>query len=338
MLKIVFIIIGTFIGAGFASGKEIHLFFYQYGFWGIPGIIISTTFIGFLVFKTLKILKSNYIENYDDFINYVIKNKIIKKILRNIISIFLVISFCIMVSGFCEFLNQEFNVNKIFSHLFILIFCFIIFRKNLDGITKLNNFFIPIAIIIILYIAIAKVDSSCIYLLKNNVISEINLQFIFKAIIYANYNLLSIIPIIVGIKKLINKKGNIKIISCVVSIIIFVLSFVIFSILAQTKTQNNSDILKLEMPVIFIIGEYGRIYKLIYSAIIGIAIITTAASSGYSYLQKFEGDRGLYYKSMIYLMLGTIVSVQIGFSRLIQVLYPVFGIIGIVQSFFIVIF
>lgn len=30
-LKILFVIIGTIIGAGFASGKEIYLFFAKYG-------------------------------------------------------------------------------------------------------------------------------------------------------------------------------------------------------------------------------------------------------------------------------------------------------------------
>ena len=30
-LKIVFVIIGTLIGAGFASGQEIYVFFYAYG-------------------------------------------------------------------------------------------------------------------------------------------------------------------------------------------------------------------------------------------------------------------------------------------------------------------
>ena len=38
VLKIVFVIIGTTIGAGFASGQEIYLFFNKYGFMGIIGI------------------------------------------------------------------------------------------------------------------------------------------------------------------------------------------------------------------------------------------------------------------------------------------------------------
>ena len=40
MLKVICTLIGTFIGAGFASGKEIYLFFFKYNIYGILGIVI----------------------------------------------------------------------------------------------------------------------------------------------------------------------------------------------------------------------------------------------------------------------------------------------------------
>ena len=51
ILKIVFVMIGTLIGAGFASGQEIYIFFYQYGMKGIFGIIISSILLGFVIYK-----------------------------------------------------------------------------------------------------------------------------------------------------------------------------------------------------------------------------------------------------------------------------------------------
>ena len=38
--KIIFVVIGALIGAGFASGQEIYVFFYSYGIKGFIGIII----------------------------------------------------------------------------------------------------------------------------------------------------------------------------------------------------------------------------------------------------------------------------------------------------------
>ena len=45
-LKVSFVIIGTIIGAGFASGQEIYTFFNVYGLKGLLGIFISCMLIG----------------------------------------------------------------------------------------------------------------------------------------------------------------------------------------------------------------------------------------------------------------------------------------------------
>ena len=72
ILKVLFVIIGTFIGAGFASGKEIYLFFFLYGTNGIIGIIISIIIIGIVVYITLNIVKENNINTYKEFLDTII--------------------------------------------------------------------------------------------------------------------------------------------------------------------------------------------------------------------------------------------------------------------------
>ena len=75
ILKAVFVIIGTLIGAGFASGQEIYIFFYQYGVKGILGIIISSALLGFVIYKVLHICKENEITNYKSFLKRIIKKE-----------------------------------------------------------------------------------------------------------------------------------------------------------------------------------------------------------------------------------------------------------------------
>ena len=54
-LLIVLVIIGSLIGAGFASGQEIYSFFYSYEISGIFGIVITFLLIGILIYKSLKL-------------------------------------------------------------------------------------------------------------------------------------------------------------------------------------------------------------------------------------------------------------------------------------------
>ena len=335
IFKVIFVIIGTFIGAGFASGKEIYIFFYKYNIWGIIGILISSGMIFYIMCKTLIISKENKIENYNEFLDDLIKQKIIKKILKEIINLFLIISYCIMISGFCSFIKQEFNINYFFSFLFIIILCIYSFRKKINSIFKLNNILIPIIIIIILFIFIMNIFNqgiidkfNCIIKMNN----EFNFNFFTSSILYANYNLLTIIPIIITIKNTLKNKKQIKI-ACIVTVIfICILSLAIFCILI---TKNN-EYINFDMPAVAIISSYGKKYKILYCLIIGIAIATTAISVGYSYLQKFENKERIYNKKMILLIIFSAISLKIGFSNLVEILYPVFGIIGFIESIYVI--
>ena len=69
ILKVVFVIIGTLIGAGFASGQEMYVFFFSYGMQGLIGIIISSILMGIIIYQTLKLLDKYEIRTYKDFLD-----------------------------------------------------------------------------------------------------------------------------------------------------------------------------------------------------------------------------------------------------------------------------
>ena len=75
ILKITFVLIGAIIGAGFASGKEIYIFFFSYGIKGIAGLIISISLIGVIIYYSLKIIVKNKITTYKEFLNEIFKRK-----------------------------------------------------------------------------------------------------------------------------------------------------------------------------------------------------------------------------------------------------------------------
>lgn len=152
ILKVVFVIIGTLIGAGFASGQEIYIFFFSYGIKGLLGIVFASSLIGIIIYRTFKIVKKNNIRNYKEFLNYLIKNNMIKNIVNIIINIFILASFYIMIAGFGAYLEQEFNLNSIIGSGILAIACLIIFKINIKGFVKANEILIPLLILIVLFI------------------------------------------------------------------------------------------------------------------------------------------------------------------------------------------
>lgn len=156
ILKVVFVIIGTLIGAGFASGQEVNTFFFSFGIKGLLGIILSSFIIGIIIYKTFKIIYKNNINNYKEFLNCLLKNEKINNITNSIINIFILVSFYVMIAGFGAYLQQELNLNSIIGSSILAILCLILFKTNVNGLVKANEVLIPILIIIVILIRNCK--------------------------------------------------------------------------------------------------------------------------------------------------------------------------------------
>lgn len=152
ILKVVFVIIGTLIGAGFASGQEIYIFFFSFGIKGILGIFISSSLIGITIYKTLKIIEKNNVKSYKEFLDCLIKSKKLKEIINILVNIFILASFYIMIAGFGAYLEQEFELNSIIGSGILAILCLFIFKTNIKGLVKANEILIPILIFIVVFI------------------------------------------------------------------------------------------------------------------------------------------------------------------------------------------
>ena len=207
-LKVSFVIIGTIIGAGFASGQEIYTFFNVYGLKGLLGIFISCLLIGIVIYKTLKISMQLKQEEYEAFLKSIIPekwrdNKILIFTINNIINIFLLISFFIMVSGFASYFFQEFQASKIYGGIIIAILSLITFFKDINGIVKINTYLIPILILLVILLGAKQIN--CGKLCFNN-FQESNVRWILSSILYASYNSITLIPMLVSMKKMIKRK------------------------------------------------------------------------------------------------------------------------------------
>lgn len=332
VLKIVLVIMGTLIGAGFASGREIYLFFGKFGKLGIIGILISGILTGIIIYIALKIINKKDINNYNDFLEKIdIKNKYINLLIKNIITIFLLISFYIMVAAFSAYINQNYEIPIYISSIIFAVLTYIIFIKNIQGMIKVNEILVPFLLILILYLGVKNIP----YLVETKNVLENNINekgFFLNSILYTSYNSIMLIPVLVTMKKYINSKAQIKKISIISSALIIVLSLCIFGLLLRGKYYIQN----VEMPLLNITMQFGKIYLYIYSFIIITSIFTTAISAGYSFLENVSKNKKQYKIILIFMSVTSVLVSNIGFSKLVEILYPLFGILGIVQIIFLV--
>ena len=148
--KAVCVIIGTIIGAGFASGKEIYLFFNTYGEKGLLGIIIASILTGVIIYKVLMQIRNLEVNSYKEYLSKIKINSKVREVLNIIINIFLLMSFYIMIAGFCAYFKQEFDIPTIVIGILVSFACYITFMNNIKGVTKINTILIPFLILMII--------------------------------------------------------------------------------------------------------------------------------------------------------------------------------------------
>lgn len=336
ILKIIFVIIGTLIGAGFASGKEVYIFFNRYGVCGIIGILISGVIIGVLVYKVFYILlKQKGIDDYNQLLNYIFANRKsnrinIAQIINSIINIFLLISFYIMVAGFSSYFKQEYNISIYITSSIFAILCYITLNNKIEAIIKISSILVPIIIIFILNLGIKDLSYSINQISNMDFLDNMLVDSVISSILYASYNSIILIPVLISLKKYISKKNNV-LIGFFTSLIVILLSIFVYMILLRA----NIEIIELDLPLIYLVKRFGKIYEYLYGTVIIISIFTSVISAGYSFLKNCSKTQKQYNNLLIIMCVTSIFIANIGFSELVNILYPIFGVLGLIQIYYI---
>lgn len=163
--------------------------------------------------------------------------------------------------------------------------------------------------------------------LNNYLLEESNQNWLLKSILYASYNCVLLIPVLISIKDYISKDKNIKYISIIVSIIIAILLITVYLILINVDV----NIKKLEMPAVYAINNICPKIKNIYGIIILISIFTTAISLGISFLRDVAINKKSYNIISILICISAIIFSRFGFSNLVNLMYPILGMLGLLQ-------
>ena len=327
IFSIVLVIIGAMIGAGFASGQEIYSFFYSYGIVGLIGIIITCFLISVTIYKSLKIICINEIDNYNEFLRVFIKNEKITQIVNLVINILLLVTFYIMIAGFGAYFEQELGINKIFGSSVLAIVSAIIFFTSVKGVLKVSQCIVPILIIFVIVIGginLITINTDQVHIIMKS-------GWILSSITYCSYNMILLIPVLISLRKQISRQSDIKYIAILSGIFMIIMSIMIYMLLLKIDV----DITTLEMPIVYVVGTFFTKFKTIYAFIILSSIFTTAISVGIGFLQNMSKTKKCYPQFVLFMCITSLIVSNFGFSKLVNFVYPVFGYLGILQMIFI---
>lgn len=315
-------------------GKEIYNFFGKYEIYGILGIIISSAILGYLISKILKIIKHSDINTYNDFLLFILKNQKSKEkiieIINLIINMFLLISFYIMMAGFSSYFKQKYNIENYITSTLVAIFCYIVLNKNIGGVIKISSICVPIIIAFIITLGTNNLEMGIQKINNINTTTDLLVPSILSSLLYAGYNSILLIPVVITLKKYVEEK-NIKFTGILIGIILILLGFFVYIILLK----GNEAIMQMDMPLAYIIKNFEPEYEYLYGVVIIVSIFTSIISAGFSFLKNCSKNKKKYEIYLKLICMSSILISNIGFSELINLLYPIFGLFGIIQIYFI---
>lgn len=128
------------------------------------------------------------------------------------------------------------------------------------------------------------------------------------------------------------KNKNIKYIAVMVSVIIAILLITVFLFLINVDV----NIKELEMPAVYAISNIWPEIKSAYGIIILISIFTTAISLGMSFLRNVSINKRSYDVLAVLICASAVIFSKIGFSNLVNVMYPILGCLGLLQMILII--
>lgn len=332
-MKIAYIYIGTVIGAGFASGREIIEFFGVYGVKGILGIIFSGVL--FSIVGSLLLIKvyNNRINGLNELIERIFGKKF-GFILDTIIGVSLYTGYSVMISGSGAIFKEELGLSFNIGMLTMLVFTFIVFLFKLEGLSTINSILVPMLIIGILFMSF--------YLNIREGYSFSNVEgatftekgnFITSSLLYFGSNSLITIIVFSSLLPLIDDKKTAILGGTFGGIVLLVLGL---SILTCVLLYYN-EVVKLEIPMIRISDGLGVVYRKIYALILWIAIFTTAIANGFGFMNRFSESKNRLKYTLLF-CISAIPLAKFGFANLVGVIYPIYGVIGIVLMLLILIY
>lgn len=301
-ILVILTILGTVIGSGFISGKEIVVFFSRFGMWSFFCIFLSF-FLFFLLFKLLLNVGEKVAEKLKNNKFYLIANIIL-----------CVIFSAAMYGGIINLLNFDNIFIKLLILSIILIFCFIIFKKGLKSLNKFNLFLVPSMMIIFLVLLLPKLKGGMEFSLE-----KFGGASVFYSVLYCVLNTSngSVIISSLGQKLSSKQKTRVALISALV--LSAMLALVNFVLLSHPASFDYG------MPVLSIFSGVGFI---IMNIVIFLGCLTTLFSLTYSCASTFRDAKGNEYLNfLISIALPFFVSL-LGFSFVVEFLYPLASVLG----------
>ncbi|MFZ5645060.1 MAG: hypothetical protein ACOY46_15885 [Bacillota bacterium] len=329
--RIAALYIGAVIGAGFASGQEILQFFIIFmdkGFWGI---VLATTLFSYLgglvMFISVHVRSTNYTDIYR-----ITMGKIPGRLMDFLSLVMLPGGLVVMLAGGNAVFSEHLGLPGWLGTLLIALITILVLSGGLKGVITANAALVPVKVVAILLIC-------SLSLLYSGELSNLGsysqpgtgnrVNWLWSSILYVSYNMVVPVAVLSSLGRTVSYREGVTG-GALGGLLLGVVTGLVF----YTGLNFYPEIIKYEVPLLYIAGQLGPVVKFVLGLLIWMAILTTAIADAHGFASRFAQTNSRRYKNIgIAAVLLAVPLSSFKFSLLVRILYPLFGYVGLILLF-----
>lgn len=316
--QIAAVYVGTVVGAGFATGREIVEFFTKYGVFGLAGILLAGILFMFVGTKMLILSKRLQATSYQDVMIYLFGARF-----GRFVNIFMLIVLLgltsIMLSGAGAIFKEQLGLTVRLGVVITILLTIAVMSFGVKGLFSVNLIVVPMLILFSLFLGVQAFSVESFSNIPGQ--SSASFKWIISSVSYAAFNLTMSAAVLVPLAKEINDEKMLKrggMLGGIFLTAILVSSHIALSTLPNVENFDipMAEVMKSTMYAIYFI-YIAIIYGEVFTSVIGNLYGLERQISSFLKIPSIVIICGI-------LCIAAFIS-KIGYSSLISSLYPIFG-------------
>jgi uncharacterized membrane protein YkvI len=332
-IKLAATYLGTVVGAGFASGQEHLHFFVGFSSKGNLGVLLAGLL--FIVFGVLLAdLASRHGTSSPEELLALVAGRALVRALDWLLTVFMFCSLCIMLSGSGALFREQAGLAAELGMAITAAVTLIASTRGAAGLLSINALLAPLLLgVPVTVAAISLIRAGCGVLPPPYVRAAERASgnlllpaWPVSSVVYVSYNLLLAFAAFASMGEELEDTRTARRGAALGGAVLLIF----LAAIHVTLMLHGEEVWRTEVPMLLAASRLGAAFRLAYSAVLWVAMITTAAAGGFAMSRRLAKRLRVSQQTLAAVVtLAAALVARIGFARLVGRVYPAFGYLGL---------
>lgn len=317
LLAVAGLYVAGVIGAGFASGQELTVFFVNYGWGGLVGVFVTTVFLTLGTILILEFCAERSIRSYEGL--FADLSPFGVGVFDWIYTFFLLIGVSVMLAGIGAMGST--TIGHFLLRFGTACLILVVLRRGVEGVLTISGWLAPAIVVVLSVLAAYHIKAH-----PPTLPTKGSWRGIEAAALYASYNLGFSMAVFASTHRYLTTRRQRWTMALVGNLTLGL------SMLLLYFGLNTLSILELEgpFPLLHLAANAGPIVVRAYRLMLWGAMYTTALAHTFALVGRVTNPGKLNWSSASALVIAVSLSLSFfGFQTLIRVAYPILGLAGL---------